>query len=141
MRYPRRIHRLAASISMQNEKCSRDAKIVSNKARKSKHIMCTQIIPRIRKSWDEMCVCHDTCTPYTPATNGRAERAVRRVKEGTGSLLVQSGFPDRWWHKAMAALCFLRNVHDIQPCGKTAYELRYGEPFYGPMIAFGASAM
>lgn len=41
----------------------------------------------------------------------------------------------------MAAFCFLRNVHDMQPCGKTAYELRYGEPFYGPTFAFGASVM
>ena len=41
----------------------------------------------------------------------------------------------------MAAFCFLLNVHDIQHCGKTAYELRYGEPFYGPIIAFGASVM
>ena len=41
----------------------------------------------------------------------------------------------------MAAFCFLHNVHDIQPCGKTAYELNYGEPFYGPIIAFGANVM
>ena len=41
----------------------------------------------------------------------------------------------------MAAFCFLRNVHDIQPCGKTAYELRYGEPSNGPITAFGASVM
>ena len=84
---------------------------------------------------------NDTCTPYTPATNGTAERAVRRVKEGAGSLLVQSGLSDRWWHKAMRAFCFLRNVHDIQPYGKTAHELRYGEPFNEPIIAFGASVM
>ena len=48
------------------------------------------------KALGDMCVARDTCTPYTPATNRRAERAVRRVKEGTGSLLVQSGFSDRW---------------------------------------------
>ena len=48
-----------------------------------------------------MCVSHDTCTPYTPATNGVAERAVRRVKEGTSASLVQSGLSDRWWHRAI----------------------------------------
>ena len=41
----------------------------------------------------------------------------------------------------MLAFCFLRNVHDIQPNGKTAFEMSYGEPFYGPIIAFGASVM
>ena len=41
----------------------------------------------------------------------------------------------------MLAFCFLRNVHDIQPNGKTAYQMRYGEPFNGPIIAFGASIM
>ena len=41
----------------------------------------------------------------------------------------------------MAAFCFLRNVHDILPCGKTAYELRYGEPFNCPIIPFGSSIL
>ena len=78
----------------------------------------------LKKALEELCFSHDTCTPYTRATNGTAERAVRRVKEGTASLLVQSGLSDRWWHKAMLAFCFLRNVHDIQPNGKTAFEMR-----------------
>lgn len=41
----------------------------------------------------------------------------------------------------MATFCFLRNVHDILPCGKTAYESRYGEPFNVPIMAFGASIL
>lgn len=35
-------------------------------------------------------VSNGTCAPYTPATNGIAERAVRRVKGGTSACLVQS---------------------------------------------------
>ena len=37
-------------------------------------------------------------------TNGIAERAVRRVKEGTATAIVQSGLRDDWWDCAME--CF-----------------------------------
>lgn len=86
----------------------------------------------------QLCVCHDTCTPYTPASNGIVERAVRRVKEGTAGCLIQSGLSDRWWHKAMMTFCYLRNIHDLDAEGKTAYEKRFGVPFAGPIIPFGA---
>ena len=32
-----------------------------------------------------------------PRTNGIAERAVRRVREGTSAVLRQSGLNERWW--------------------------------------------
>ena len=105
---------------------------------KAKHVY-TDNSKEFAKALDDMCVAHDTCQPYTPATNGKAERAVRRVKEGTNSLLVQCGLSDRWWHRAMAAFCMLRNVHDILPDGRTAYEKRFGEPFRGTIIPFGAA--
>ena len=85
---------------------------------KAKHVY-TDNSKEFAKALDRMLVCHDTCTPYTPASNGKAERAVRRVKEGTTGALVQSGLSDRWWHKAMAMFCFLRNVHDIRPVSYT----------------------
>ena len=49
---------------------------------KAKHVY-TDNSKEFAKALDRMLVCHDTCTPYTPASNGKAERAVRRVKEGT----------------------------------------------------------
>ena len=34
-------------------------------------------------------------------TNGIAERAVRRVKEGTSAVLLQSGLNESWWADSM----------------------------------------
>ena len=104
MRYSRRIHGVAPGLSMQDKGSSRHLASLPEFLGPSikAHHVYTDNSKEFAKALDEMCVCHDTCTPYTPATNGKAERAVRRVKEGTGALLVQSGLSDKWWHKAMA---------------------------------------
>ena len=44
---------------------------------------------------------HDVCTPHRGKTNGVAETAVRRVKEGTAIALVPSGLAEEWWDGAM----------------------------------------
>ena len=42
---------------------------------------------------------HERSTPHRSETNGGAERAVRRVKEGTSSVLVQSRVQESWEQK------------------------------------------
>ena len=81
---------------------------------------------------------HDTSTPYRPETNGIAERAVRRVKEGTSASLVQSGLPEDWWGEAMYFYCLLRCVYDQLQDRKTAFEKRSGQPLKDPISPFGA---
>ena len=49
---------------------------------------------------------HRTSTPHRSETNGTAERAVRRVKEGTSAVLIQSGLDERWWSDSMECCCF-----------------------------------
>ena len=79
-----------------------------------------------------------TSTPHRSETNGIAERATRRVKEGTSAVLLQSGLGNEWWADSMECFCYLRNVTDLLSDGKTPYERRLGKPFNGPVIPFGA---
>ena len=84
-------------------------------------------------SWNQC-----TLTPHLSETNGIAERAVRRVKEGTCAVLLQSGLDEKWWADSMECYYYLRNVPDLLSDGKTPHEQRFGEPFKGPTILFGA---
>ena len=66
------------------------------------------------------------------------ERAVRRVKEGTSAVLLQSGLDERRWSDSMECYCYLRDVWGLLADGKTPYGRRFGEPYKGPIIPFGA---
>ena len=48
------------------------------------------------KSCEESSWNHCTSTPHRSETNGIAERAVRRFKEGTSAVLLQSGLDEKW---------------------------------------------
>ena len=74
---------------------------------------------------------HRTSAPHRSETNGIAERAVLRVKEGASAVLLQSELDDRWWSDSMECCCSLRNVQDLLADGKTPYERRG----YHPMSA------
>ena len=65
------------------------------------------------------------------------KEAVRRIKEGTSAVLLQSGFEEKWWADSMECFCYLRNVQDLLADGKALYQRRFGEPFNGPVIPFG----
>ena len=81
---------------------------------------------------------HCTSTPHRSETNGIAERAVRRVKEGTSAVLLQSGLNESWWADSLECYTYLRNVTDLLSDGKTPYERRFGQPFEGPVVPFGS---
>ena len=49
------------------------------------------------KACEDLSWNHCTSTPHRSETNGIAERAVRRVKEGTSVVLLQSGLNENWW--------------------------------------------
>ena len=90
------------------------------------------------KSCEDLSWKHCTSTPHRSETNGIAERAVRRGKEGTSVVLLQSGLDESWLADSMECKTCLRNVTDLLSDGKTPYERRFGQPFKGPIIPFGS---
>ena len=90
------------------------------------------------KACEDQAWYHCTYTPHRSETHGIAERTVRRVKEGTSAVLLQSGLNESWWADSLECYTFLRNVTDLLSDGKTPYERRFGQPFKGPIIPFGS---
>ena len=90
------------------------------------------------KACEDLSWNHCTSTPRRLETNGMAERAVRRVKEGTSAEFLQSGLDNEWWADSMECYTYLRNIQDLLSDGKTPYERTFGEPSKGPIIPFGS---
>ena len=91
------------------------------------------------KACEEVTWNHCTSTPHRSETNGIAERAVRRIKEGTSAVPLQSGLGDEWLAESLECYCYLRNLQDLSSDGKTPGERWFGIPFNGPVIPFGAT--
>ena len=81
----------------------------------------------VGKACEDLSWNHCTSTPQRSETHGIAERAVRRVKEGTSAVL-QSGLDESWWADSMECYTYLRNVTDLLSDGKTPYARRFGQP-------------
>ena len=89
------------------------------------------------KACEDLSWNHCTSTPHRSETNSIAERAVRRVKEGTSAVSLQSGLNESWWADSMECYTYQRNVTDSLSDGKTPCERRFGQPFKGPIIPLG----
>ena len=105
---------------------------------KKPKVIYTDHALEIGKACEDLSWNHCTSTPHRSETNGIAERAVRRVKEGTSAVLLQSGLNENWWADSMECYTYLRNTQDLLSDGKTPYETRFGQPFKGPIIPFGS---
>ena len=63
------------------------------------------------KSCEDLLWNHCTSTPHRSETNGFAERAVRRVKESTSVVLLQSGLNEKWLADSLECYTYLRKRH------------------------------
>ena len=64
------------------------------------------------KACEDLSWNHCTST-HRSETNGIAERALRRIKEGTSAVLLQSGLDERWWAGFMECHWYLRDIQDL----------------------------
>ena len=69
------------------------------------------------KACEDLSWNHCTSTPHRSETYGIAERVVRRVKEGTSAVLLQSGLNESWWADSLECYTYLRNVTDLYLMG------------------------
>ena len=60
------------------------------------------------KACEDLSWNHCTSTPHRSETNGIVERAVRRVKEGTSAVLLQSRLNENWWADSMECHTYMR---------------------------------
>ena len=60
-------------------------------------VIYTDTLQECGKACEDLSWNHCTSTPHRSETNGIAESAVRRVKEGTSAVLLQSGLDQKWW--------------------------------------------
>ena len=91
------------------------------------------------KACEDLSWNHCTSTPHQPETNGIAERAVRRVKEGTSAVLLQSVLNESWWaefYGMLHLMCETSQIYCLM--GRRPMKDVLGQPSNGPIIPFGS---
>ncbi|KAL8089895.1 hypothetical protein AgCh_039379 [Apium graveolens] len=77
--------------------------------------------------FNELCasngIVYEVTTPYTPESNGVAERKNRTFKDMINSMLTNSGFPEYIWGEALNTACHILNRVPLKHMDKTPYEL------------------
>jgi hypothetical protein len=87
-------------------------------------------------------IAHETTVPYSAEQNGRAERAVGIVKNGTRTYLIESGLSKSYWGAAAVNFTYTRNmITTAANPGITPYEMFLGKkPNVGHLRVFGCVA-
>ena len=93
-------------------------------------------VPEFVSSTASMGIVHDTSTPYNSPTNGIAERAIRKVLDGTRALLEHAGFGPKWW--TYACRHFVTGLNATKVDGRSPFRERFRKDFQGKRIPFGA---
>jgi hypothetical protein len=88
-------------------------------------------------SFNDFCekegILHEITPPYSPESNGVAERKNRTLKEMMNAMLISSHAPNNLWGEAILSACSLLNRTPHRTTGKTPYELWRG---YQPNLKY-----
>ena len=68
-------------------------------------------------------IIHETTPPYSPQSNGVAERKNRMLLDMVNVMLTSSGLPKNIWGEALYSACYILNRIPYKYCDKTPYEL------------------
>ena len=90
------------------------------------------------KACEDLSWNHCTSTPHRSETNGIAERAVRRVKEGTSAVLLQLGLDKDWWADSMECILTCETFKNSCLMEKLHTRDVLGNHLKGPIIPFGS---
>ena len=102
-------------------------------------VICTDNCLEFGEVCEDLSWNHCTSTPRRSETHRIAERAVRRVKEGTSVLYCCN----QVWMKIGGQILWnvvpiCETFTDLLSDGKTPYERCFGQPFKGPIIPLGS---
>ena len=117
-------------VSVPNTNFSGNRKELAKEPDGKPKVIYTDSSLEFGKACEDLSWNHCTSTPHRSETNGIAERAVRRVKEGTSAVLLQSGLNEKWWADSMECCTYLRNIQDLLSDGKAPYERRFWETIW-----------
>ena len=86
-------------------------------------------------------IIHETITPYSPQSNGVAERKNSTLKEMMNAMLISYGLPQNMWREAILSANYLLNKVPKKKAEKTPYELWKGmKPSYKYLRVWGCLA-
>ncbi|KAL0366308.1 UNVERIFIED_CONTAM: Retrovirus-related Pol polyprotein from transposon TNT 1-94 [Sesamum radiatum] len=95
--------------------------------------------------FEEFCskfgIIHQTTAPYSPQSNGIAERKNRTLKEMMNAMLIKSGLPQNLWGEAILSANHILNKVPHKDKNETPYELWKGhKPSYKYLKVWGCLA-